>query len=906
MVDKRIIALLSKLRPEDDPLNSIDIADILWLATQRRQKSSLTTISGTSSNPVQANEPSPPVKTNRQPPNPAEREAKEATSDSDQSVSEQDVAVVTASPTSPTPQTPQTSNIQGLPFAVPSARALPQARGIALALRALNQKVNSRTKQIIDIPATINRVAEEGVLIPALKPAQERWFDVVLVVEKTSAYGIWQQTINEFEQLLLHQGGLRDVRRWYAEPQADLTLRLQSNQGKTRSVKELIQIGSQRLIFILSDCIAPTWRNGAWQEWCQILGKHHAVTVIQMLPTVFWRRTQLSQLTKAWQRSGKVNPLNQQWRFTDYTGLDEEFKKTQGFPVPVIPLDAYPLSVWTKGMLGRSPTDLTGYFLNPVPLPQTISAITPTAQERFDSFCDMASAPALRLAALMSAVPIQLPIARLIQQTILKQEASATQIAEIFLSGIVQRRGEASDPDKQLYEFYADEQADVRALLNQTLPEREIATVIDCLSTDLAKRAGKSIGEFQAMLMAPTEAGVASELAAEIGEFARVTLAVLKRLGGDYAAFAEALERGANDKPIDQPDAVELIPYDYEAVSLKISNWDNKTFDFVVGKVVKKGDEWEVNREEREAQGIVQWLTDEVNLELMTIPAGSFVMGAPKKEKDSRDNERPQQLITLKSFYLGRFPVTQGQWRVVAGWEPVEQELDAELSNFNEDFEVDSDDRWQRPVEQVSWFDAVEFCARLSRETGLIYRLPTEAEWEYACRGIKREQLLELPSAAVEKWLTGESEFSERERAEVITQWNRHCAQPFHFGPTLTDQVANYNANDAYNNGPKGKYRGKTTPVGYLGVANTFGLYDLHGNVWEWCLDDYHDSLEGILSDGLPRQPTKQNSSSIKVLRGGSWYINPRDCRSASRSNLNPDNSNDPFGFRVLCEGPRF
>ncbi|MFM7580982.1 MAG: hypothetical protein ACKO5Q_29130, partial [Microcystaceae cyanobacterium] len=179
-------------------------------------------------------------------------------------------------------------------------------------------------------------------------------------------------------------------------------------------------------------------------------------------------------------------------------------------------------------------------------------------------------------------------------------------------------------------------------------------TVIDCLSADLAKRAGKSIGEFQAMLMAPTEAGVSSELATEIGEFARVTLAVLKRLGGDYAAFAEALERGEteSDKRTDEPDAVELIPYDYEAVSLKIGNWESKTFAFVVGKVVKKGNQWQVEQEERRATGIVQWLTEEVKLELMTIPAGSFVMGAPKTEKDSRDNERPQQLITLKSFHL--------------------------------------------------------------------------------------------------------------------------------------------------------------------------------------------------------------------------------------------------------------
>jgi formylglycine-generating enzyme required for sulfatase activity len=910
MVDQKIIAMLSKLRPED-PLSSIDIADILWLATQHWRKSPLTTSPGTLPE-ARAKESSPP-EINPKTTEPEEKEDKEETSD--QSVSDQDVSVVTAPPSSPaSPSISPTSPTKGLPFTVPAARALPQARLIARALRPLRQKVNSRTQRIIDIPATIDRVSEERILIPVLKPALERCFDGVLVVEKTSAYGIWQPIINEFEQLLLHQGGLRDVRLWYAEPQSDGTLQLQSRQGQARAVKELIQIGSQRLIFILSDCIDPAWSNGAWQKWCQTWGKHHTVTVIQMLPTPFWRRTQLNQLTKVWQRSETVNPLNHQWRFTDYTGLDEEFKTPQGFPVTVLPLEPYPLSVWGQGMLGRSPTDLTGYFLNAVPIPPTTSDTTITALERLDNFCRLASAPAQRLAALMSAVPIQLPIVRLIQQTILKQEASATQIAEIFLSGIVQRRGEASDPDKQLYEFYADEQADIRALLNQTLPEREIATVIDCLSADLAKRAGKSIGEFQAMLMAPTEAGVASELATEIGEFARVTLKVLKGLGGDYTAFAEALERGETEKPIDQPDAVELIPYDYEAVSLKVSNREDQTFAFVVGKLVKKQNKWEVEREERQAIGIVQWLTEEVKLELMTIPAGSFVMGAPKTEKDSRENERPQQLITLKSFHLGRFPVTQAQWRVVAGWEKVDRDIEnAEPSRFNQDYVELSDDRWQRPVERISWYDAMEFCARLSRETGFIYRLAREAEWEYACRGIEREQLLKIArkppkvgerSRTVQKWLTGQSTLSAREKKEVIGLWNQHCYQPFHFGPTLTDKVANYHATDTYNNGPKGKYREKTTPVGYLGLANAFGLYDLHGNVWEWCLDDYHDSLEGILSDGQPRQPTKQNSIFSKVLRGGSWYSSPWDCRSAYRVDYDPDDRVNFIGFRVVCEGP--
>jgi len=215
---------------------------------------------------------------------------------------------------------------------------------------------------------------------------------------------------------------------------------------------------------------------------------------------------------------------------------------------------------------------------------------------------------------------------------------------------------------------------------------------------------------------------------------------------------------------------------------------------------------------------------------------------------------------------MGKFPITQAQWRLVAETYPqVERQLNPDPANFKGP---------NRPIEQVSWWDAVEFCARLSRQTGRTYRLPSEAEWEYACR------------------------------AGTTT--------PFHFGETVTTDLANYRGTDNesigwkgnYGQGPKGLYREATTDVGSLANANAFGLYDMHGNVWEWCLDHWHDNYEGEPpTDGSPWVfPGEEKSGDRRrVLRGGSWDYGPRYCRSACRNGYIPDARFFNLGFRVVC-----
>jgi formylglycine-generating enzyme required for sulfatase activity len=196
----------------------------------------------------------------------------------------------------------------------------------------------------------------------------------------------------------------------------------------------------------------------------------------------------------------------------------------------------------------------------------------------------------------------------------------------------------------------------------------------------------------------------------------------------------------------------------------------------------------------------------------------------------------------------------------------VDRSLDADPSRFKGD---------QNPVEAVSWNDAQEFCARLSQHTRRFYRLPTEAEWEYACR------------------------------AGTTT--------PFHFGETITTDLANYRGMDdeslgwsgSYGDGPKGEYRQQTTPVDRFEIANAFGLCEMHGNVWEWCEDHWHGSYKGAPVDGSAWVDPDAAEDASRLLRGGSWYDNPRYCRSASRNFIVAGSRDDTYGFRVVCVAPK-
>ena len=291
-----------------------------------------------------------------------------------------------------------------------------------------------------------------------------------------------------------------------------------------------------------------------------------------------------------------------------------------------------------------------------------------------------------------------------------------------------------------------------------------------------------------------------------------------------------------------------------------------KTFEFTTVKVNNRGEI--IEQKNQQAHYFTEKLRNSITLDMVEIPGGKFMMGTEDEEikklvKNYNRNwyrwEKPQHQVTLKPFFMGKYPVTQAQWQAVANQTKINRDLKPDPARFKGN---------NRPVETVSWLDAVEFCARLSKSTGKEYTLPSEAQWEYACR------------------------------AETTT--------PFYFGETITSKLANYNGTRIYANEPKGEDRHETTPVGSF-PPNAFGLYDMHGNVWEWCADTRHDSYEGAPTDGSAwiDKDIDNNNEFKRLLRGGSWFNYPVNCRSATRGNNNPDYRNITVGFRVCCGIPR-
>ncbi|WP_017305962.1 formylglycine-generating enzyme family protein [Spirulina subsalsa] len=257
----------------------------------------------------------------------------------------------------------------------------------------------------------------------------------------------------------------------------------------------------------------------------------------------------------------------------------------------------------------------------------------------------------------------------------------------------------------------------------------------------------------------------------------------------------------------------------------------------------------------------VEPLNAKVALLLSPIPSGTFLMGTPQTELGWTPVQSPQHSVTLAPFALSKYPITQAQWRVVATFPQVERPLVTHPACF---------EGRNRPVEQITWWEALEFCARLSQHTGRNYRLPSEAEWEYACR------------------------------AGTTT--------PFCFGETITTQLANYSGIDwdyggkicsygAYGQGPQGADLRETTVVGHYCVANAFGLYDMHGLVREWCADVWYPNYNEAPPDGQARRTGGEEDK--RVVRGGSWNKSPVHCRSGARLKFNAQASLYDVGFRV-------
>jgi formylglycine-generating enzyme required for sulfatase activity len=754
----------------------------------------------------------------------------------------------------------------GVPFKSPAVAALPNALEIGRSLRPLMRKVPSRIKFVLDEENTAQQIAENDVWIPVLKPARERWLDLVIVVEENRATVVWQETINEFRKLMERHGAFRNVYTWNlctndGKPQFFHQQRKATKKQRSRSPKELLEPNGRRLILLISDCISSLWWQGEIHNLLELWSKQVSLTILQLLPEQLWERTVLDLGISVSLSAIEPGLLNSKLTIHDFPFWLEE-KPNQALKLPIVILEPESLEYWAKVIAGTGNIDTVGILFMPnwkelKPTDKLSSSQTTKDPELLvNKFYHSASPLARRLANLMSSAPVSIPVIHLIQEKMLPPPRKPIILAEIFMSGLLEPKliSKENQPEKWQYDFVEG----VREVLWRSVRLTEIEAMFKAVSEYICQKAGISIRSFPALLFPNSD--LDEKTKAEIFPFAEINQQVLRQLGGDYAKLAEQLNPVGVIHELPLPET-KTFKFESAIITENETSINLEPFDFEVATIELKKLGWpkqktelSIKRKQKQAQQFIEDLDDGIQLEMVAIPGGSFMMGSPKNEPGRRETESPQHQVTVPPFLLGKYPVTQAQWQAVAALPQVNQELKPNPSRFK---------GANRPVERVSWHDAVEFCNRLSNHTQRSYRLPSEAEWEYACR------------------------------AGTTT--------PFHFGETITTDLANYNGNYTYGDGVEGIRKGETTEVGSFKIANEFGLYDMHGNVWEWCQDDWHNNYEDAPTDGSAWISNKAKIN--KLLRGGSWYHNPGLCRSAYRSFNYLDSSDDVIGFRVVCSG---
>ncbi|MEO1299421.1 MAG: formylglycine-generating enzyme family protein, partial [Cyanobacteria bacterium J06636_16] len=795
------------------------------------------------------------------------------------------------------------------PLMIPAAAAFRHPLKLSRSLRRLIRKTASRTQTVIDEEATAIALAEENPIGVVEQPAQERWLDLELVIEQSRVASVWDPTSKEFGELLERLGAFRSIRIWTLitnetsstdEPEPRLIAGCPSSAATSNRFgkpKELLNATGLSLVMLLSDCISPLWRSGKIHGWIADWAKSGPTVIIQWFPERYWSRTGLKAGRKVWLSALTPGMPSDRWErhYPTYNPDDLDLKQptsklpTKSVVVPVVSLEAEALEDWARVVAGCGEAQVQGCrfelsweamqqrWQGPVkpakPLPKS-------GEERFIRFDETASGLAKQLAGLMALGPVSPEVTHLIQETLLPQ-SGPIQVAEVFLSGLLEAT------DNKGYQWFPG----VQERLQQSMLKVDQMLVFRVLSQYISKLYGCTPREFKAFLQKHSDWGEAQWNQLE-------GFAELRQSLQDEPSDAPLSEQQSDEPPEDvttvADPSLKSIPELFPELPLEVleirtcqlvetaaspaasypilrsgtetftiatvellASSDLEPFDITIATLVQAEGQWEIQLQPGQAYGFIEALSPDLTLAMVAIPSGKFLMGSPQDEEGYEDYDGPQHEVTTTGFFMGRYPVTQAQWQFVASLPQEQHSLDPDLSNFKGD---------TRPVEQVSWDDAMEFCARLSTHTGREYRLPTEAEWEYACR------------------------------AGTTT--------PFHFGETISPELANYDASSAYNDGPTGKYLGETTPVDQFEYANAFGLSDMHGNVWEWCLDHWHENYQEAPTDGSAW--LTDNDNGRRVRRGGSWRFNPRNCRSAYRNfNSTRDYRLSFIGFRVVSVAPR-
>ncbi|MGD1942280.1 MAG: SAV_2336 N-terminal domain-related protein [Leptolyngbyaceae cyanobacterium] len=593
--------------------DAVDLADMLWLAQHIELEAA-----------AQADDEPTPA-----PVTPAVRTVDEGSTTSSDPVANlyvDDPGDTQTSTTTVEDEEDEADEPQGTPFPVPAAPAIRTRLDLARSLRPLMRKVPSRLRQELDEEATVTQIAETGLWVPVVKPQAERWLELDLVVEDSKTTFIWERVIAELQHLVEYQGAFRAIRTWrLAVPDlqtataADIKLfprwhETPENRAyqRPRSPRELIDPRSRRLVWVVTDCTSLLWRRGLIHDTLWAWAETQPVSLVQMFPERLWTRTALRDghivrlgATGPGLPSARLEveglPALDDW---DDDDLDDEsleadlgatanrtaaVMEQRQLVLPVVTLDPQAMQRWARVMAGSGDGFTPGRVFELKTIRQmakeyqtwsTQTQAKPrTARQRLALFRSGASDIAQQLVEYLAATPVSLPVIDLLRDEFVPK-ARQEHVAEVLLSGLLQRQDEPEDVGLCRYEFYADPKTDaeaapprekVRELLLDSVPVSRSSEVLDRLSQLIKDRAGNTLKSFEAFLKAYAAAGEA------LGEgalpLAEVGLSVLQRLGGSHAALAQRYAAVSSPSvPARPPPPLSTPPFRYRMWNTKWRN----------------------------------------------------------------------------------------------------------------------------------------------------------------------------------------------------------------------------------------------------------------------------------------------------------------------------------------------
>ena len=681
-------------------------------------------------------------------------------------------------------------------FRTPTHKQFDKFHKFAKAFKILRELSESQNEYIFDEEATIQDIANTHIWNITLKPKKELKYSLHIIIEQSKSMEIYEEIIKDFLKALKRFTIFKDIDIYYIKEQEYFKLAKDKKFSKFINITSLKSLQKRNFTFILTDCVSPAWGCSIGYKFLKELESVTPFMIINLLPQRVWRRTQLYK-SKEFKITHTKGYLNKNLVSSEI--IPENIK--EHIKVPITTLEYIPLKNWSRVVAKEKNNWLYGaifeaQFYN-IEANTNAKQSSVTAQQLLDNFEAYLSPLAKKLAIYLSCVPLTMDIIKIVQKENLK-EANYTHVAEVFLSGLLQKSRYKTKSGDVIYEYKENIQ---KALFKRLALYKKIE-ILKHNSSFISNNLGSNIN-FQALLENPQlESGI--ELSESDTIFAQILIDVFEEIGGEYANLANELEKSLEQNR---------------------ENLDNSKED----------------------------------MEVIIPTSKRFMMGS----NDGDNDEKPvHEVIFNYDFEIAKYPVTVGEFRAFiedTGYITEAENGDGAYVWDGNDWNKKKDAYWDNPyfeqtddhlVVCVSRHDAKAYCEWLSKKTGENYRLPTEAEWEFACR-----------AGTTTKWSFGDDEKE-------------------------LEKYAWYNENSDY----------KTHPVGGK-LPNPWGLYDMHGNVWEWCEDDWASDYNETPRDGSAH---KDKSSSRKVLRGGSWYDDAFRTRCAFRGGSDPDNRNFSVGFRLL------